>query len=126
MWGKIEGWRGVKIHMKKIHRSKHRNKKVLKVTYEEGEQLKCNTCGSEFNRKIDLQNHMKRHSSEIGEGKFKCEYCLLYLTTKNSLKMHIQSKHSLKRHIQSKHSEDVELLEANLFLKNIQRDEKQM
>ena len=73
----------------------HGNEEVIL----EGEQLNCETCGSEFTKEKVLQNHMKRHSSEIGGGKFKCEYCLIYLTRKDSLKRHMKNRPILKKHM---------------------------
>ena len=62
----------------------------------EGEQLNCETCGSKFATNIDLQNHIKRHSSEIGGGKFQCEHCLVYMGYKHSLRLHIRMLHGNK------------------------------
>ena len=53
--------------MKRHIKLKHSNEKALEETYEEGGEFECNTCGSEFDKNIAFQNHMKRHSSEIGK-----------------------------------------------------------
>ena len=53
-----------------------------------------NTCGSEFDRNIALEKHMKRHSSEVDKRKFKCKHCLIYLASEDTLKNHIKLKHS--------------------------------
>ena len=81
-------------YIKRHIKLKHSNEKALEATYEEGGGFECNTCGSEFDRNINFQNHMKRHSSENDKRNFRCGSCLIYLATKDSLKRHIKVKHS--------------------------------
>ena len=52
---KLKGELGMGKHMRKKHS-------------EDVKQLNCETCRSEFTKEKVLQNHMKRHSSEIGNG----------------------------------------------------------
>ena len=81
-------------YMKRHIKSKHSNEKALEATYEEGFGFECDTCGSEFDRNINFQNHMKRHSSENANDNLHCGNCLLYLASKDSLKRHIKLKYS--------------------------------
>ena len=69
---------------------------------------------------------MKRHSSEIGEGKFKRKHYLMYMTSKVSLKHHIKVKHRNENAMEGGVILEGELLEANMFLKNLGRDEEQL
>ena len=43
---------------------------------------------------------MRRHSSEISGGKFKCKHCLIYMTSKALLKHHIKVKHRNENEIE--------------------------
>ena len=77
----VRGGRNYQKHMLKAHR------KYMK-------KLRCETCGSEFAGEKSLKVHVAKHNPKIDHGKFKCEYCLIYMTQKHSLPRHIMTLHN--------------------------------
>lgn len=77
---KLKGDIQLSIHLKKIHN--HIRK------------FACKTCNMEFAGVSSLKSHEVKHDSTIAGGKFKCDFCTMFLTQKVGLKRHIRAVHN--------------------------------
>ena len=78
----------------KVRGGRNLRKHMLKSHIEYVEKLRCGTCGCEFVTEKMLNMHIKQHNPKIGDGKFKCERCVVYFSQKHSLQRHIRNIHN--------------------------------
>ena len=80
----LMGARNYKNHLKRKH------EEFLK-------KLRCETCDEKFVSEKSLNNHMKKHDPTIGEGKFQCDVCMIYMPQKHCIKRHKNLIHKISK-----------------------------
>ena len=80
----LMGTRNLRTHMKRKHEKYLNN-------------LKCETCDGKFAGEKSLNNHMKKHDPSIGDGKFQCDVCMIYMPQKHCIKRHKNKIHKISK-----------------------------
>ena len=78
----LRGERNYQTHMKRLH----------------GEDMKkprCQICQSEFAGEKLLKQHVAKHDPKIGNGKFQCEVCKIYMPKKHCIQRHKNTIHNI-------------------------------
>ena len=58
------------------------------------EQCKCDECGGNFVKKIDLRTHIKRTQPKKQDEQFKCDECCEHFVKKIDLRTHTKRTHT--------------------------------
>ena len=78
-----------------------------------GGKFACEECGERFTFELQLKGHMKKHSEDYNEKKFKCDYCTPDFAFKcKGGELYTEDK--IKRHVHRYHPEHYDNFKARL------------